>query len=62
MLHIYGSLTAGTLSATEPRYATKIQFDQRLEVLRPPRFPMTDRYAIESWDGAWRVEPAAASY
>ncbi len=62
LLHIYGSLTAGTLSATEPRYATKIQFDQRLEVLRPPRFPMTDRYAIESWDGAWRVEPAAASY
>jgi hypothetical protein len=62
LLHIYGSLTAGTLSATEPRYATKIQFDQRLEALRPPRFPMTDRYAIESWDSAWRVEPAAASY
>ncbi len=60
LLYIYGSLTAGTLSATEPRYATRIEFDRRLESLRPPRFPMTDRYAIESWDGNWRVEPAAA--
>jgi hypothetical protein len=58
LLHIYGSLTAGSLSATEPRYATRIEFDQRLEQLRPPRFPMTDRYAIESWDNNWRVEPA----
>ncbi len=57
LLHIYGSLTAGTLSATEPRYATRIEFDQRLEQLRPPRFPMTDRYAIESWNNSWTVEP-----
>ena len=62
LLHIYGSLTAGTLSATEPRYATKIEFDQRLETLRPPRFPMTDQYAIESWDSNWRVEPAQTVY
>lgn len=62
LLHIYGSLTAGTLSATEPRYATKIEFDQRLEAQRPPRFPMTDRYAIESWDSAWRVEPTTVSH
>jgi hypothetical protein len=58
LLYIYGSLSAGTLSATEPRYATRIEFDHRLEQLRPPRFPMTDRYAIESWDNNWSVEPA----
>lgn len=56
-LHIYGSLTAGTLSATEPRYATRIVFDRRLEDMRPPRFPMTDRYAVESRDDNWKVEP-----
>ena len=57
LLHIYGSLTAGTLSATEPRFYTKIQFDRRLEHLRPPGFPTTDRYEIESADSGWRVEP-----
>jgi hypothetical protein len=56
-LHIYGSLTAGSLSATEPRYATRIRFDPRLESRRPPGFPVTDRYELESWDGAWTVEP-----
>ncbi len=57
LLYIYGSLTAGTLSATEPRYYTRIQFDQRLEKLRPPGFPMTNRYVVESWDTSWKVEP-----
>ena len=53
-LLIYGSLTAGSLSATEPRYATRYQFDPRLEEERPPGFPMTDRYEIEGWDEQWQ--------
>jgi len=61
LLSIYGSLTAGSLSATEPRYRTKIQFDRRLEKLRPPAFPMTDRYEVESWDGVWKVEEPKAT-
>jgi hypothetical protein len=31
-------------TATEPRYATGIRFDPRLESRRPPGFPVTDRY------------------
>ena len=58
-LHIYGSLTAGSLSATEPRYATRIRFDPRLETRRPPGFPVTDRYELETWDSAWVVEEPA---
>jgi hypothetical protein len=58
LLNIYGSVTAGSLSATEPRYRTKIRFDRRLETLRPPSFPMTDRYEVESWDNEWKVEQA----
>ena len=57
LLYIYGSLSVGSLSATEPRYYTRIQFDQRLEELRPPGFPMTDRFEVESWDANWNVEP-----
>jgi hypothetical protein len=57
LLYLYGSLSAGTLSATEPRYYTKIRFDHRLEEMRPPGFPMTDRYEVESWDTSWNVEP-----
>jgi len=57
MLYLYGSLSVGSLSVTEPRYYTKIRFDQRLDDLRPPGFPMTDRYEVESWDTAWNVEP-----
>lgn len=56
-LDIYGSLTAGSLTATEPRYATRIRFDPRLESRRPPGFPVTDRYELASWDAAWTVEP-----
>lgn len=55
-LDIYGSLTAGSISATEPRYATRIRFDPRLESRRPPGFPVTDRYETESWDELWTVE------
>lgn len=58
-LYIYGSLTAGSLSATEPRYATKITFDPRFESLRPPGFPATNRYEIEDWDPSW--EPMKSS-
>lgn len=57
LLYLYGSLSVGSLSATEPRYHTKIQFDHRLEQLRPPGFPMTNRYEVESWDTSWNVEP-----
>jgi hypothetical protein len=55
-LSIYGSLAAGSLSATEPRYRTRIRFDRRLETLRPPAFPLTDRYEVEAWDGLWKME------
>lgn len=53
-LHIYGSLTAGTLSATEPRYATRIEYDPRFERVRPPGFPSTNRYEVDpQWRGEW---------
>ena len=52
-LFIYGSLTAGSISATEPRYATKVVFDPRFEHVRPPGFPMTNRYEVEAWDTHW---------
>ncbi len=58
LLYVYGSLSAGTLSATEPRFATRIRFDRRLDELRPPGFPLTNRYEVESWDEAWTVAPA----
>lgn len=53
-LTVYGSVTAGSLTATEPRFRTKLRFDTRLENARPPSFPMTDRYELASWDGIWR--------
>jgi len=53
-MFIYGSLTAGTISATEPRYATKLDYDKRFEYLRPANFPMTRRYEVDSWDQDWR--------
>src|SRR5690606_19613254 len=56
-LFVYGSITAGSLTATEPRFRTKIEFDRRLEHARPPSFPMTDRYELASWDGVWRAGP-----
>jgi hypothetical protein len=52
-LFIYGSLTSGTLSETEPRYATKVDYDKRFEYLRPANYPMTRRYEVDSWDQDW---------
>lgn len=57
LLYIYGSLTAGTLSATEPRFATHIEFDKRLEEQRPPGFPVTRRYELSQWDALWQEAP-----
>lgn len=55
-LHIYGSLSAGSITATEPRYGTRIHFDQRFEKMRPPNFPMTNQYEIAEWDERWMVK------
>lgn len=60
-LTIYGSVAAGSLSATEPRYRTRMHFDPRLERLRPPSFPLTDRYEPAGWDGRWTVAPATTA-
>jgi hypothetical protein len=53
-MFIYGSLTAGTILETEPRYATKLDYDKRFEYLRPASFPMTRRYEVDSWDQNWK--------
>ena len=53
-LSVFGSLTAGTMSETEPRFATNIEFDSRFERVRPPGFPMTDRYEVTDWAQQWR--------
>ena len=55
-LHIYGSLSAGSITATEPRYATKIVYDKRLDNQRPPNFPVTDFYEIKTWEKQWKVK------
>ncbi|MBC8024362.1 MAG: hypothetical protein H7Y89_00065 [Steroidobacteraceae bacterium] len=52
-LYILGSLTAGTIWETEPRFATKMDYDKRFEYLRPANFPMTRRYEVETWDRGW---------
>jgi hypothetical protein len=52
-LYMFGSLTAGTIMETEPRYATKIDYDKRFEYLRPAAFPMTRRYEVDSRDQGW---------
>ncbi len=52
-LFILGSLTAGTILETEPRYATQLDYDKRFEYLRPASFPMTRRFEIDSWDEDW---------
>lgn len=57
VLRIFGSLSAGTLSATEPRYATKVEYDRRFERQRPPGFPSTDRYEAADWGGDWVETP-----
>ena len=60
-LRIYGSLAAGSLTASEPRYATKIEYDGRFEQLRPPGFPSTNRFAAEDWDREWTEVPEQTS-
>ena len=54
-LNIYGSLSVGTITATEPRYATNIVFDTRLENSRPPGFPLTDRYELVAQKHHWQL-------
>lgn len=56
-LRILGCLTAGTVSASEPRYAMRIEYDSRFERQRPPGFPSTDRFAAEDWNGQWHEAP-----
>jgi hypothetical protein len=60
VLRIFGSLSAGSLSATEPRYATKVEYDRRFERQRPPGFPSTDRYEAADWTGEWKEAPHGA--
>lgn len=57
VLRIFGSLSAGTVSATEPRFATSIVFDRRLENTRPPGFPLTDRYELAMSEPGWTATP-----
>ena len=57
-LSIVGSVTAGSLTASEPRYRTRVRFDRRFENGRPPGFPMTERYELADWDGHWATEPS----
>lgn len=52
-LRLFGSLTSGSLSATEPRYRTRLVFDRRLERLRPPGFPVSDRFEMIALDEHW---------
>lgn len=54
-LNIYGSLSVGTMTATEPRYATNIVFDTRLKNIRPPSFPLTERYELVAKKYAWQL-------
>jgi len=58
LLYIFGSLTVGSMSPTEPRFRTLIKFDERLENLRPPGFPMTERYELGNWDANWTTTEA----
>ena len=55
-LHVFGSIASGSLSATEPRFRTRLEFDPRLADARPPGFPVTDRYEVVEWDGRWTEE------
>ena len=59
-LVIYGSLAAGSLTATEPRYATSVHFDPRLTTMRAPGFPLSDRYELESSSGEWNPVPSVS--
>ncbi|MBU2099049.1 MAG: hypothetical protein KKD00_09825 [Gammaproteobacteria bacterium] len=52
-LYIYGTLVAGSVSATEPRFDTHIQYDNRFEQMRPPAFPSTGLVDLLHWDQQW---------
>jgi len=52
-LSVYGSITSGLPAPTEPRFKTHLAFDDRFERFRPPGFPMTDRFELDSWDESW---------
>ena len=62
LLSIFGSVTAGSLSATEPRYSTLLEFDHRLEEHRPAYFPMTNHYVFENAEPAWVPAVDATAY
>ncbi len=53
VLYVYGSLVAGSVSATEPRYSTHIVYDPRFEHNRPPAFPGTGLYDVLDWQQHW---------
>ncbi len=55
-LSIYGSVSSRSMTATEPRFATQIDFDPRLTNTRPPGFPVTDRYESVAENNAWNTE------
>ena len=54
-LIIRGTLVAGSVSATEPRFTTRIEYDPRFESMRPPAFPTTGLFDIDDWDRQWRI-------
>lgn len=55
-LHLFGSVSALSLGATQPRYATNIVFDQRLKNIRPPGFPVTNRFELATTDLNWKTD------
>jgi hypothetical protein len=60
-LKIFGSVTAGSLSATEPRFSTLLEYDSRLEHSRPAYFPMTDHYELDDLHPTWTLAAANAA-
>jgi hypothetical protein len=54
-LYVFGSLVAGSVSATEPRFHTHIRYDQRFDHGRPPAFPSAGVFDLLEWDQHWRA-------
>jgi hypothetical protein len=54
LLQIYGSLVAGTVAATEPRFASSVHFDPRFTGRLPAEFPNSNRFELATSDGVWR--------
>ena len=61
-LEIVGSVTAGSLSATEPRFTTHLEFDRRLEDTRPAWFPLTGRYLLDGPAPDWTIQMVTAAH